>query len=194
MRIVLYILSVLIITACTKNPPQVSTDNTHVTSTNPASIQSWRLSGIAGGHYKHKSWSALMEWSQMGIDNYDIYLHGPMGTNTVSIKRHGSHVVLNDGKETITATREDTLIAHRTGLHIPIHALYYWVRGIPVPNVPSRISEDSAHHITTLSQLGYAIHYSEYTQAHGVTLPSKLSIEGTNLKLKFVIKHWDING
>lgn len=152
-----------------------------------STITHWELSGAIAARNKHKSWTAALNWSQKGANHYQIRLMGPLGGGTVIIEKQNGVITYRDGSKKISSNNADKLLYAQTGVHLPVAHLYYWVRGIPaLGNV------DQKNPVSHLNQDGYTITYSEYTNVNGTMLPSKIRLEGHNVLIKLVIKHWKI--
>ena len=156
-----------------------------------SSISSWELSGAMAARNQKKGWSATLNWIQRGANQYQIRLFGPLGGGTVIIEKNDGVITYVDGPKKITSSNADDLLQKQTGVRLPVHDLYYWVRGMPAPGAVQS-SHYEGTHLASLTQDGYVIHYVNYMSVNQVDLPSKIELQGHGVKIKLVIKHWKI--
>lgn len=166
-------------------PHPASTEST-------AALSSWELSGALAARNQKRGWTAVLNWLQQGPNQYQIRLMGPLGGGSVIIEKHGNRVTFRDGGKKISSNNADELLQKKTGVRLPVKNLYYWVRGLPAPGATQSIQRDANHYLTGFNQAGYSIAYSAYTSVSGMTLPSKIRLQGHGVLIKLVIKHWRI--
>ncbi len=182
------------LTACTTMPMQVAPENKPVPYSdrqqNLVNLKNWNLSGKIAIRTQKDNLSATLQWHQK-LNSYTISLFGPLGTYSLIMTGRPGLVTLatSDGKK-ITANSPEALIAQQTGWKLPVSDLYYWVRGLSVPNIPAQKQLDAYHHLTVLVQKGWHIQYLRYTTAHNLDLPSKIFMDHPGLNLKIIISEW----
>ena len=157
-----------------------------------STLSAWDITGAIAARSGKKAWTASLNWHQQGINQYQIRLFGPLGGGTVIIEQHGSAVTYRDGPETVTSTHADDLLQKKTGVRLPVQHLYYWVRGIPAPAPVQSAVYDAEHRLISLHQAGFSIDYTAYTSIGGMNLPTKMRLQGHDVMMKFVIKHWGV--
>lgn len=157
-----------------------------------ATVSSWVVTGAMAAKNQQKSWTASVNWQQQGANKYQIRLFGPLGGGTVLIEKDGNLVTLKDGPKTKTANNADELLQSETGIRLPVSKLYYWVRGIPAPGKVQSAKYDEYNHLTYLKQSGYTVEYLRYTSVKNIDLPSKITMQGNGITIKFVIKNWSV--
>jgi outer membrane lipoprotein LolB len=155
-------------------------------------VSSWNLSGAMAARNSRKGWSAALNWEQQGLNQYQIRLMGPLGGGTVVITKNGGMVTYTDGPKKISSRNADELLMKQTGTRLPVNSLYYWVRGLPAPGQVQSSHIDKNHNLTSLTQAGYTINYSNYILVNNVSLPGKIQLQGRGVLIKLVIKHWSI--
>lgn len=155
-------------------------------------IQSWQLNGKIAVQTARDSGSATVDWIQRARQ-YTIGLVGPLGSNSLKLSGQPGRVTLvtADGKR-VTANNPEQLLAKQWGFHVPVSYMNYWVRGLPVANVPSNTKFDADNRISELSQQGWHVQYLGYTKKDGMDLPSKMSISSAELKVKIAIYDWKL--
>lgn len=188
--------AICLITACAAPQRTVlesPVETTHETKKVAAStLSSWDITGAIAAKSGKKAWTAALNWHQQGMNQYQIRLFGPLGGGTVIIEQHGTVVTYKDGPQTITSTHADDLLQKKTGVRLPVNHLYYWVKGVPAPGPIQSAEYDSAHRLTSLHQAGFTINYTAFMSAGGMSLPSKIRLQGHDVLIKLVIKHWRI--
>ena len=200
------IFSVFLVTSCAppKLAPEFPAQNTPSAGgeaqksipgkikTHANTISTWELSGAIAARNKKKGWTASLNWLQQGANKYQIRLFGPLGGGTVVIENDGGTVTYIDGPKKIMSHDADELLQKQTGIRLPVHDLYYWVRGLSAPGAVEASQYDQSAHLMSLTQAGYIIRYTNYTSVSNVDLPSKIQLEGHGVIIKLVIKRWKI--
>ncbi len=158
----------------------------------PASLSSWELSGAIAARNKKRGWTASINWLQQGPNQYQIRLFGPLGGGTVIVEKHGAVITYRDGPKRISSNNADELLQKQTGVRLPVKNLYYWVRGLPASGSIQAKRVDANNYLIGFTQAGYSIKYTAYTSAGGMTLPSKIHLQGHGVLIKLVIKHWKV--
>jgi outer membrane lipoprotein LolB len=183
-------------TACA--PPHIAPEITSpskpaATATTAKHLSSWQITGALAARNKHKNWTASIDWKQETLNNYHIRLFGPLGGGSVLVKKNGHLITYQDGPKKVTTTPIDQLLYQETGVRVPLHNLYYWVRGVKAPGAIQSSQQDAEGRFTMLKQSGYTIRYENYQTVKGIDLPTKLRLTGPGGDLKLVIKHWEIH-
>lgn len=171
----------------------------HVTDQLPQSIVSsrttlthWHLSGAIAAKRRHKGWLASIDWQQQGANQYLIHLFGPLGGGAVLIEKKDTLVTYQDGPQRYSAMSAEALLQQQTGIQLPITNLYYWVRGVPAPGPIVTAIHDKDQHLLKLTQAGYRLTYADYQRVNRLFLPTKILLQGRDIQVKLVIKHWII--
>lgn len=156
-------------------------------------LQNWQLSGKIAVTTAQDSGSASVDWSQRA-QNYTISLYGPLGANGMTLNGSAGRVTMQTSNgQTVSAASAEQLIAQQWGWKLPVSYLKYWVRGLPVPNLPQTSTFDGAHRLLALNQQGFSIQFSSYTTSGSLDLPSRLTINSPSFKSKIVIYKWNTN-
>lgn len=151
----------------------------------------WHMTGKIGVITRQKSFSASLDW-RVDHGRYGLLLYGPLGTNQVTLRGQPGQVVLEttDGNRFMAKSPED-LLARQWGHRLPVSNLFYWVRGLPVPQLAAKKHYDQAHLLRELTQAGWHIHYGPYRRFGNHMLPEKLWATSPELQAKIIIYHWD---
>jgi outer membrane lipoprotein LolB len=159
-----------------------------------SNVQNWDLSGMIGirNNAKNDHLSANIKWQQHN-KQYSILLFGPLGAGSIKLTGQPGLVKLenSDGK-TYTAASPEQLVAQQTHWYLPVSNLYYWIRGLPVPNVPAKTHFDTLNHLDTLQQQGWQVQYLHYTSINNVDIPNKIFLFNRELNVKIIINDWKI--
>lgn len=159
-----------------------------------SSIQHWDLKALVAiqNTERHIDWTANLQWMQKP-NHYTILLFGPLGTGAVKLTGSSGNVKLEtaDGKVFSAATPE-LLMSQQTDWSLPVSNLYYWIRGLPVPNIPAQKQFDTYHHLTELRQEGWRIQYLRYTSVNNIDIPNKIFLFNPTTRVKIVVNAWNI--
>ena len=121
------------------------------------------------------------------------YLFGPLGVGSINIAGQPNLVTVQvNSKEEITAHSAEEILQQQFGWHLPVSSLYYWIRGLPKPNVASVKHFDEFNHLISLQQQGWNIHYLRYSGVNNIDLPSKIILDSATLNLRIVISDWEV--
>lgn len=202
---VLPIIAILLLwTGCSEAPKKVAT-NQEPTSTAWVSrktklqrLDQWEISGRLSivsqpQDQPAENIQASFHWQQQPAYS-TLYMVGPVGQGAVRIEEHaGSGVILTDQKgERHEAYDASELLQMYTGWQIPVEGLRYWIRGIPIPNLPAedqRFNQEGQ--LENLTQDGWEIRFLDYRlePPTGTMLPYKLfcSYPELSVKLKLLV-------
>lgn len=155
-----------------------------------ASIRNWNIHGAIAIRSPKENVTASLAWRQ-NQSNYTILLLGPFGAGSAKLmgSPHQIQLTTGDGK-TAYANSPEQLLSKQLGWNLPISDLYYWVRGLPVPNTPAQKRFDSFNHLIALNQQGWNIQYLDYTPVNQIDVPSRIVMSYPSLNVKIVIKQW----
>lgn len=156
-----------------------------------SNIQDWDLKGLIAIRNTRDAWSANWRWQQHQHD-YVIDLAGPLGTSPTQLTGTPNTVTLTtaDGKK-FNSHSPESLLEKQLGWRLPVSNLYYWIRGLPVPNIAAQKQFDSSHRLTVLFQQGWRIEYLRYTEGK-TDLPAKIILNNSALNVKIIINQWQL--
>jgi outer membrane lipoprotein LolB len=157
-------------------------------------LKNWELNGKLAIQTATDSTSATLHWLQ-NDDQFKISLFGPLGTLGLTLygDRLGTVTLETANGHRYTANSPEQLLQQQANLPIPISNLYYWIRGLPVPNIPAEHTFDRYHRITKLVQQGIEIQFISYTTVGGISLPDKILITNPGFRVKIIIYQWNIS-
>jgi len=139
---------------------------------------------------QERSFSGATRWQHQGHTD-DIAVLSPLGGQIASIKKNidGVQLKTSDGK-ILNAKNVEDLTAENLGWRLPLSGLSYWIIGRPSNKLAEDIEWDFEGRITKLSQDGWKIEYTQYTQIGDYWLPKKILLLSPKLNLKLVVQDW----
>jgi outer membrane lipoprotein LolB len=147
------------------------------------------VTGAIAAKNQQQGWTATFYWLQNNPQDYQILISGPLGSDTMEITQHPDGVTFREGHRVLHARQAEELLAKETGVRLPMHHLYYWIKGKPAPGPLSAITRSASGDIIRLQQAGYTLEYDHYRDHY----PYKIRLQGHQLSVKIVIKQWDSN-
>ena len=153
----------------------------------------WELAGRISVQLEKEGWSASLYWWQDNSD-YKLRIVAPLGRGTVEITGNKEQVRLQMADNQVFENQGiDQMMQQNLGWEIPVDALVYWVRGLPDPgSKPDNIDIDADGRLAGLHQDGWDIHYEKYTNVGGFDVPSRMTVEREQLRLRLGINRWTL--
>lgn len=156
-------------------------------------LQNWQANGNIAIHAKKGSGAnASFSWEQIQ-HNYQLRLFGPFGIQSILLSGNPQRVTLYARNQVVSADNAESLLAQQTGLHLPVSQLYYWLRGLPAPQLRYTINLDAYNRLLKLRQSGWRIEYLHYTNVGKLDIPDQILLTHPDWKIRILITHWDIN-
>lgn len=164
-------------------------------------LEDWDLRGRLAVRATSDGGQADLRW-QRRPDKYQIDLRGPLGRGLVRLEQDKNGVRLTDGaRNEYHAQSGERLLAETLGWQVPVDALHYWVRGLPIPNVPHQHELDAHGRIVSLFQSGWEVRFLGYGSYGIYELPTKMTLTpkeqvanlgnaGRLLEARIVIEQW----
>lgn len=165
-----------------------------------APIRNWELRGRLAVRADERGGQASLSWKRDDAQ-HTIRLNGPLGRGVVRVTQNETGAQLQDSEQRVFhAANAEELLYRYTNWRLPLTNLNFWVRGVPVPDLPSSRELDNAGRLKTLRQQGWEVQYQDYVQSGIHELPSRLtlihSLDPTNLdmpatmEVRLVIDRW----
>lgn len=154
----------------------------------------WSMSGRLGIQAEDQGWHVSFRWEQGGSELYHITLSGPLGQESAELQgtSQGVTLLLADGRS-VSALDPDELLLQHLGWRLPVKGLYYWVRGLPVPNAAETHGLDERGRLQWLEQSGWHISYRRYDDISGKDFPTKIFLDSPQVKVRLVIDEWTVS-
>ena len=156
-------------------------------------LTSWSARGKIGVTDAKKGGNASFNWHQQA-NSYKINLYGPLNADSAEIigKPNSVHVTTSKG-EKFTAKTPEEIMQNQLECIVPISGIIYWIKGIPMPNKPiEAIQISSDNKLTNLKQMGWDIEFCDYKNFNEFTLPTKILLQYKQIKVKLILKEFDI--
>ena len=141
--------------------------------------------GRFSARYEDQAVAARFDWRH-APDTDEIRLIAPLGVMVGRLTREGEIVTVeraDHSQHTQRVTDWGELTTQAFGFALPVESLAYWIRGVPMPNVPAAITRDASGRIDSLRQQGWEVQYG-YAEARE---PERLDVrygETVGLRLK----------
>lgn len=160
-------------------------------------IQNWQITGKIAVITAEDSGSASVDWIQHQ-QQFSISLFGPLGLNGLKLNGSSRYATLTTANgQHYSAHSPELLLKQQWGWNLPVSYLNYWVRGLPVPNLPTENKWDANHRLERLQQAGFDIQFLSYvpvslSSEQTIELPNKISITSPTFKTKMIIYDWKL--
>ncbi len=152
----------------------------------------WEFTGRIGVRDDRESHSSRIRWQQHGED-YVINLWGTLNAGATEITGEPGRVVLQqEGKDPLMADTPEQLVYEQLGYELPVAQLSYWIKGIPAPGASSETAFDIDNRLISLQQSGWQVEYLGYTNYETESLPTRIRIQKSPLRLDFVRLDWTL--
>lgn len=155
-------------------------------------LDNWSLSGRLGVQHDDSGFSAGIDWRQR-FEDFDIRLSAPLNGGTYRLSGEAGAVTIEkpDGESDRATSAEELMLRH-LGWSIPVSGVRYWVRGLPAPNSEiAHQTKDELGRLTDFAQDGWRISILDHRKLGDLTLPRKLFLVHSTLKVRLVIKNWE---
>jgi len=162
-------------------------------------IQQWELRGRLAVRADERGGQASITW-QRNAAHHNIRLNGPLGRGVVRVTQDETGAQLQDAEQRVfRAASAEELLYRYTGWRLPLDNLNYWVRGVPVPDLPASRELDDAGRLKSLRQQGWEVQYLGYAQSEGHELPNRITLtyvpepatpEAPAMEVRLVIDRW----
>ncbi|MFT7389484.1 MAG: outer membrane lipoprotein LolB [Candidatus Endobugula sp.] len=158
----------------------------------------WNITAKLGIRNNEDSGSVTINWQQTQ-DQYHIQISGPFGQGNATLLGDDNGILIErPGKEPVSSSQPNALIADTFGWNLPLKHLRYWVRGLPTPHGATSPTTPLTTYnetglLSRLKQRGWTLHYSRYRPIailDGRVLPHKIRAQRNDAILTLIIKEW----
>jgi len=155
-----------------------------------AALEQWKMQGKMAFRNVDHAESASVTWLQNN-ENTEVRLSGPLGFSATTISGDGEVVEVVQAEETRRYPMSDTTaIFADTGIELPLHALPYWLKGLPNPQADIVEQEFLQGQLKRLVQSGWVISYEQYKFFDRYSLPTKLKMRRADTQVRVIMRHW----
>jgi outer membrane lipoprotein LolB len=182
---------VLFMAGCASQPELTDGDrNWQQRSAQLSQLTHWRAEGKVALRNAERAESANLSWI-LHKDTTRLNLSGPIGLGATTITTDGSFLeVIRDGSLQRFDVSSPESIVRETGWNLPLHALHYWLKGIPSPDLEVEELRIEKGLLNYLRQSGWTISYQSYGQFGPLILPTKLQIETQDSRARLIVRKW----
>jgi outer membrane lipoprotein LolB len=190
-----WIVAVAVVAGCRTAPPiqQPTTGAQPWDVTRPAlqARDHFQLKGRVAVAAGKDGFNASLRWIQAGPVS-QVSLEGPLGAGGVQITADGDKLnIVNSHGERLDSDAAHAELAARLGFDPPLSSLRYWIQGVPDPATPSREKVDpQQQRLQSLEQDGWQIDYTAYMPGGGASLPSRLTLQRSGIRVRLVVDGW----
>jgi outer membrane lipoprotein LolB len=153
----------------------------------------WNIQGAVSIQHQGKTRMGSFTWRQQQ-QHYTIQFFGPLNFGSLAIQGMPGRVTLWKSNGNYTAPTPEQLMQQQLGWYLPISNMYYWVRGLPAAGIPAKQFYDHYGHLALLRQQGWQIQFQAFQTVGNVDLPRQIMMENDQLRIKLVVKQWDLPG
>jgi outer membrane lipoprotein LolB len=155
-----------------------------------AELESWEFSGRIAVSTGNDGFNGKLRYSQ-DADGFKATVSGPLGIGTVRLEGDDRSIILTDKDGVRTELHDAELeLRYRYGWTIPVASLRYWALGIPDPAEPAETAFNENGQLENLSQRDWSVIISRYRDGGGQLMPSRLTAENPDTRVRLVIDHW----
>ena len=150
----------------------------------------WEFSGRIAVRTGDEGFNGKLRYAQGG-SGFTATVSGPLGIGTVRLEGDDRRVTLIDKDGIRTELQDAELeLRYRYGWTIPVASLRFWALGIPDPAVPAETALNESGQLGALRQRDWSVNVSRYGEGGGQSMPSRLTAENSDTRVRLVIDHW----
>ena len=195
MRVLLLLILAAVLAGCATQPPPPDRPAEELFAERVEALgamQRWQTTGRMAINTPSENVTVSLDWRETG-EAWRLDMRGPFGSGAVQLQGNAQGVTLRtaDGREDF-AMDAGELLYHYTGYQLPMHVLRDWVRGLPAADQEHDLDLDEFGRPQTLEQLGWSIRYTGWTEANGVQVPSRMTLDGPDINLRASLRSWEL--
>lgn len=158
-------------------------------------FNSWTLIGKIGVRTPDQNMSAAINQWVQNRELFDIHLsstffglgHSRLVGNPVFI------TLLEAGEEPLSSDQPDDLLNKALGFPMPITALPYWLKGLPLPDQQFSAQYYDNGLPKSMEQSNWSLSFDDYQLDQPLPLPGKIKLVQGDARITLVIKEWKHN-
>lgn len=156
-------------------------------------ITSWEFTGSINVRDSNDSQSSRIRWRQNN-EAYTINLWGTFNVGATQIDgRPGEVTISQQGQDAVNTESPEELLYQELGYELPVTELNYWIKGIPAPGLRADMQFGDNDQLMQFFQAGWQINYMAYTNFGTETLPTRIRIKKTPLRLDLIRLNWNLS-
>lgn len=154
-----------------------------------AFIPSFEINGRLSVRHDKEGFSGNLRWRHVfGEDEFVVQTPLGQGVARVTQNAQGASLQTADG-QVLYARDAESLTLQALGFRLPLAGLPRWVQAQAVSDAALLRHNDDGT-VGGLSEQGWEIEYLSYQSVQDATLPSRLSMQNPELKLRLIIDDW----
>lgn len=135
-----------------------------------------------------------LRWQQSGASS-DIRLSGPFGAGAYQIRWEPERLTVRsrDGEFSRAydgADAAEQFLAEQLGWSFPAASTRYWMLGVLDPAFAGEERFSAAGELAGLEQNGWSVSYERFSEAAGMPMPAKLTLQSPRARVRLVIDQW----
>jgi outer membrane lipoprotein LolB len=156
-------------------------------------LSSWQMQGRAAVATANDGWSAGISWMQNGSTS-ELSLSGALGVGGVRVSSDGDSFAIDTSKgEHIAPPEAEAALERTIGVDLPVRNLRFWLLGVPAPATPATEMQGKDGQLERLEQDGWVVTYDRYAEREGRTLPGRVQLERPPVRVRVIVKNWDLS-
>ena len=162
-----------------------------------STLTEWSMEGRIAVKQSSGGGQGRLSWQQAG-NTTDIRLAGPLGAGAMNIHWVPEEVTVRGADLDLQHrySGEDAaekFLAEQLGWSFPAGSIRYWLLGIPNPAYPYRQQFSISGELLSIQQLEWLVEYQRFALVDGRSLPTKLQVEGSDVRLRLVVDDWNLS-
>ncbi|MDG1462926.1 MAG: lipoprotein insertase outer membrane protein LolB [Gammaproteobacteria bacterium] len=162
-----------------------------------STLTEWSMEGRIAVKQSSGGGQGRLSWQQAG-NTTDIRLAGPLGAGAMNIHWVPEEVTVRGADLDLQHrySGEDAaekFLAEQLGWSFPAGSIRYWLLGIPNPAYPYRQQFSISGELLSIQQLEWLVEYQRFALVDGRSLPAKLQVEGSDVRLRLVVDDWNLS-
>jgi outer membrane lipoprotein LolB len=161
-------------------------------------VHEWEFSGriAVSSNAGEGDGQASLRWRQRAQQSR-LRVSGPFGAGSYELNWTPERIIVSraDGEQSLEYTGADAaemFLQDQLGWSFPADSARYWVLGLLDPRMPGKERFDAAGGLAGLSQHGWQLTYERFVDVNGFTLPTRISMENPNARLRIVVGRWKL--
>ena len=95
--------------------------------------------------------------------------------------------------ESYKARDASTLLRQEANWDLPFNGLWYWIRGLPDPQMSQKVQLDQQGLIKELTQDSWLVQYESYQLYNNHYFPRKIVIQNNDMKVRLIVSDWIVS-
>jgi len=137
---------------------------------------------------------ADFRWTQIDADHFELRLFGPFGAGAIQMRGSAAGVEVSSKEGTQFTPDPEAWLQQRMGWSLPVHALRYWILGLPLPSDTAQLQFDASGRVLQLDQDGWTLVYADYQNsglpAADFDLPRRFDASNDRVRLRMLVDSW----